>query len=144
MKHPYSFDHIRQKDGEPLTEWFVRVIGWAIAESKGREARIREALHTMEYLAYEAGQTEGLRKADVARKQETAKLHERIAELELYLRHSVSKIEAEQARKQAAIAMRNKASDRAEWPDGSTTPTSDAIDNLSLPRPIWTTTVRQK
>src|SRR4051794_34995333 len=108
MKHPYKFDHIRQKLGEPLSEWFVRVIGWAIAESKGREARIRAALHRLETLAYEAGHTDGLRKANAARKQEAVKLQERIAELELYARHSVSKVDAEEARRAAAVAMRNK------------------------------------
>lgn len=144
MKHAYNFDHIRQKDGESLTNWFVRVIEWAISESKGREARIRAALHRLEGLARAEGKAEGTREADERHKVETTKLQARIAELELYLRHSVSKIAAEEARHEAARAMRNKASDQAEWPDGSITPTSNAIDNLPLPKPLWTETVRPK
>ena len=95
-------------------------------------------------LAYDVGHTEGLRKADAARKQETAKLQERIAELELYVRHSVSRIDAEQARQQAAIAMRNKASYQAEDFDGVPTCTSVAIEELPPPKPLWTSTVRPK
>lgn len=138
MKHAYSFDHIRQKDGEPLTEWFVRVIGWAIAESKGREGRIRNALHEMEGIARDDERAVAQREVEARLKRETEPLHRRIAELELMLRGTVSKTVAEAMCTAAAEAMRNKAEffamDMGEVPNSL----SEAIAALPLPKPRWT------
>lgn len=142
MKSPYSFDHIRQKDGEPLTEWFVRVIGWAIAESKGREGRIRYALHAMDGLARDDERAATQRDADARLKRETELLQKRIAELELMLRGMVSRTEAEAVCHAVAEAMRNKAEffamDMGEIPNSL----SEAIGALPLPKPRWITAKR--
>ncbi|RJT32784.1 hypothetical protein D3227_25635 [Mesorhizobium waimense] len=144
MKAPYNFDHIRSKNGEPLTEWFVRIIEWAISESKGSQGRIRYALHQLERMARDEGIAEGRREVQARMDMETAKLRKRIADLDLFLKASVSRIEAEEARQKAAEGMRNRASERAETKHGVPTNTSDAIDNLSLPKPLFTNTVRPK
>lgn len=142
MRHNYSFDHIRQKDGEPLVEWFVRVIGWAVADRKGSEARIRAALQKFEILAHDAGKSEVAREMKERHDIEVTGLRKRIAELEAFLSVSVSRIDAEEARRKAAEGMRNRAAERAENPDGSPTALSEAIRELSDPKPLWTETVR--
>ncbi|TIN10400.1 hypothetical protein [Mesorhizobium sp.] len=144
MKSPYNFDHIRQKDGEPLTEWFVRVIEWAISESKGRVGRIRYALHELEELARDEGRTDGSREVQQKMDAETVRLRKRIADLELMLRGSVSKIDAEAERQAAAEAMRYRAEERAMDHGCVPNNTSEAISALTLPKPLWTETVRPK
>jgi hypothetical protein len=144
MKSPYSFDHIRPKDGESLTNWFVRVMEWAISESKGREGRIRQALHAMEGLARDDERAAARREAEDRLKRETEPLHKRIAELELMLRGTVSKTEAEAACQAVAEAMRNKAEfaamDMGEIPNSL----SEAIGALPFPKPRWTKSVCPK
>lgn len=142
MKRPYSFSHIRQKDGEPLSGWFVRVIEWAISESSGREGRIRFALHEMERLAHDDSRQAARREADDHLKRETEPLHKRIAELELMLRGTVSRIDAEAACESVALAMRNKAEFAAMNPDDTPTPTSEAIAALPLPKTRWAKAAR--
>ncbi|TGR33016.1 MULTISPECIES: hypothetical protein [unclassified Mesorhizobium] len=142
MRSPYSFDHIRQKDGEPLTEWFVRVVEWAIAESKGRVGRIRYALHAFEGLARDEERAAVQREADARLKRETEPLQKRIAELEHMLRGTVSKTDAEAMWVAAAEAMRNKAEffamDLGEIPNSL----SEAIGALPLPKLRWISTTR--
>ncbi|MBZ9980412.1 hypothetical protein LB521_04525 [Mesorhizobium sp. BR-1-1-8] len=145
MKARFDFSHIRTKVGESLAEYFTRVVeGWALAESKGRVGRIRYVLHQMERSVRDEGRIEGRREVQQLMDLETARLMKRIADLEVMLRHSVSRIDAEEARQQAALAMRNKASDQAEDIYGAPTSTSVAIDDLRPPKPLWTETVRPK
>lgn len=144
MKSPFNFDHIRRRDGDSLTNWFVRVIEWAISDSSGREGRIRHALHEMERLAREDSRILAKREADDHLKQETEPLHKRIAELELMLRGTVSRKEAEAACEAVALAMRNKAEFAAMNPDDTPTPMSEAIGALGFPKPRWGETVRPK
>jgi hypothetical protein len=77
------------------------------------------------------------------------KLQERISSLEADLAKTkrdsayalslcVTRSTAEEARQKAAAAMRYRAEDLAEGRDGEPTSTSDAIDNLPLPRPKFT------
>lgn len=138
MKQKYSFDHIRQKDGESLAEWFVRVIGWAIADSKGRDGRIRYALHHLEQLAHNQGRVEAFSEAKETHERDTDALQKKIDGLEAMLRRSVSKVEAEEARQKAAIAMRLRASLLAEDLDGMPNSLSEEIYALPLPKPLWT------
>jgi len=142
MKHQYSFDHIRQKDGEPLVEWCLRAIGWAVTDSKGREARIRAVLQKFEALAHDESKSEVAREMKERHDIEMTALRKRIGELEAFLSVSVSRIDAEEARRKAAEGMRNRAAERAENPDGSPTALSEAIRELSDPKPLWTDTVR--
>ncbi|MBZ9808143.1 hypothetical protein [Mesorhizobium sp. ESP-6-2] len=144
MKSPFNFEHIRPKDGEALSEWFVRVIERAISESKGRVGRIRYALHEMERMARDEGRLDGKREVQQRMDAETAALSKRIADLELMLRGSVSRIDAEAERQAAAKAMRNRCSDAVMDYGCAPNNASEAIDALSLPKPLWTETVRSK
>ncbi|EHK56792.1 hypothetical protein [Allomesorhizobium alhagi] len=138
MKAPYDYSHIRQKDGESLAEYFTRVVAdWAVAESKGRVARVRHALHHMQGLAEEAGLAIARRESGERLLKETAALKGRIADLEAMLRGSVSKIEAEEERRKAAVGMRTRASLLAEGPDGEPNGLSEAIYALPLPSNRW-------
>lgn len=140
---PYNFDHIREKAGEEIAEYFTRVIeGWALAVGKGRVGRIRYALHQMNQRAYLGGKLAAMRDAGEQLKATMDPLRRRIEELEMILRQSVSKIDAEEARQQAALGMRNKASYLAEERDGSPNVLSEAIDNIPMPKTMWTETVR--
>ena len=142
MKHDFS--HIRSKDGEPPSEYFTRVVeGWAVAQGKGRVARIQYVLQHLERAARDEGRAEAKHEAEDRHSKETTVLNKRIAELEAMLRASVSKIDAEEARRKAAIGMRTRASDLAEYAiDGGPNYLSVEIDGLPLPKPLWTETTR--
>ncbi|NGO51631.1 hypothetical protein [Allomesorhizobium camelthorni] len=139
MKAPYDYSHIRQKDGESLAEYYTRVVAdWAVVESKGRVARVRHALHHMEGLAEGAGLAIARREGEEHLRQETARLQKRIADLEAVVRGSVSKVEAEEERRKAAVGMRTRAGLLAEGPDGEPWGLSEAIYALPPPSNRWT------
>jgi hypothetical protein len=142
VREKFSFAHIRPKDGEALADYYTRVIEWAIAEGAGRRGRIRHALHQIEREAHDNGRSEAERAASLRLESETAALRKQIAELNMLLGASVSKIDAEAERQRAAAGMRNRASALAEGEHGIPNELSVAIDNLSDPRPLWTETVR--
>ncbi|MBZ9873477.1 hypothetical protein LB542_21840 [Mesorhizobium sp. BR1-1-9] len=144
MKDSYDYSHIRPKDGESLSVWFTRVIEWAISESKGRQGRIRSALHDLERMAREEGKAEGRREVQALMDIETAKLNKRITTLDLSLRGTVSRIDAEAERQAAAKGMRNRAEEKAMNYGCVPNNTSEAIAALKLPDPLWTETVRPK
>ncbi|TPK18075.1 hypothetical protein [Mesorhizobium sp. B2-5-7] len=144
MRDSYDYLHIRPKDGESLSLWFTRVIECAISDSKGRQGRIRGALHDLERMAREEGMAEGRREVQQLMDTETARLGKRITDLELMLRGSVSKIDAEAERQEAARAMRNRCSDAAMDYGCVPNNTSEAIYALPLPKPLFTQTVRPK
>ncbi|RUW49789.1 hypothetical protein EOA32_21395 [Mesorhizobium sp. M1A.F.Ca.ET.072.01.1.1] len=139
----FDFSHIRPKGGESLSDYFTRVVDeWACSERGGGLARIRYALHLMQGMAEENGSIEANRLAAERRTKDLGSARSRIAELETQLRHSVSKVEAEEGRRKAAFGMRERAASEMESPRGVPCEASEAIRALPLPRSLWTETRR--
>jgi hypothetical protein len=139
MKTGFDYSHIRRNDGESLAEYYTRVVAdWAVTESKGRVARVRHALHHMDGFAEEAGIAIARREGEERLRKETARLQKRITDLEAMLRGSVSKVEAEEERRKAAVGMRTRAGLLTEGPDGEPRGLSEAIYALPLPSNRWT------